>query len=188
MSSLKPNLNPSAWKPAKKLGGSVNFFQALGYSTAGTDYTPSQLSAKQVAPAVAAAQESNSSGSSNDSGNVSPSSASSQTLTKTEAANKALARQLASAYGWGSGSEWTALNNVVMAESGWNNLATNPSSGAFGIAQALPPTKYPQAGRPSSDGGSANAQAQIQWMLQYIKSTYGTPSKAWAHEQSDNWY
>lgn len=29
---------------------------------------------------------------------------------------------------------------------------------------------------------------QIEWGLHYIKSTYGTPTAAWAHSQANNWF
>jgi hypothetical protein len=115
-------------------------------------------------------------------------------------ANQAAAVLLAAAYGW-TGGQWTALNNVEMAEAGWNNLAENPSSGAFGIAQALGHGTSGTAGKYGNQYGgygltTAQAQAanngsagpQIQWMLAYIKATYGDPEAAWAHEQSNHWY
>ena len=42
-------------------------------------------------------------------------------------------------------SEFPDLVRLWDDESGWRADATNPSSGAYGIAQALPPTKYPKA-------------------------------------------
>jgi hypothetical protein len=101
------------------------------------------------------------------------------------AANQAIAKVLAAPYGWSTGQEWADLVSLWNQESGWSNTAKNPQSGAFGIAQALPPTKYPAAGQES---GGSSATAQISWGLSYIKSVYGSPSAAWAHEQADNWY
>jgi hypothetical protein len=98
-------------------------------------------------------------------------------------ANEALARSL---FPFGS-SQWTPFVQLVMAESGFSNTAMNPS-GAYGIAQALPSTKYPLAGRPPSEGGSSNPTAQLTWMFDYIRSVYGTPANAWAHEESVHWY
>jgi len=72
-------------------------------------------------------------------------------------------------------------------ESGWNQFAEN-ASGAYGIPQALPFNKMPQAAWPASAGGSSDPSAQISWGLGYIKSTYGTPCNAWGHEQSFGWY
>ena len=102
--------------------------------------------------------------------------------------NTALARLLAATYGWGTGSEWNALYNLWTRESGFNNRAQNPSSGAYGIPQALPYTKMPRAAWPPSAGGSASASAQINWGLAYIRERYGRPTAAWAHENSAGWY
>jgi hypothetical protein len=44
--------------------------------------------------------------------------ASGATLTAADS-NVALGRQLASAYGWGSGAEWTCLDELWTRESGW---------------------------------------------------------------------
>lgn len=102
--------------------------------------------------------------------------------------NQGLALQLASSmYGW-EGAEWMALQKLWNQESGFNNHADNPSSHAYGIAQALPYTKMPKAAWPESAGGKSDATTQIKWGLQYIKGRYGSPSKAWAHEVANNWY
>lgn len=101
-------------------------------------------------------------------------------------ANAALARQMYP--GWSTGNLWAAWNSVAMAESGWNRFAMNPSSGAYGIPQALPFTKMPKIAWPASAGGSSNAGAQIKWMHDYIAAVYSTPVQAWAHEQAYRWY
>lgn len=98
--------------------------------------------------------------------------------------NRGLGQMMAAQRGW-SGSEWTALDKLWTKESGWNNKAKNPSSGAYGIPQALPPTKMPFA---AQEAGGSNAQAQIGWGLDYIAQQYGSPSAAWAHEVANNWY
>lgn len=87
-----------------------------------------------------------------------------------------------------AGPVWADWNSVAMAESGWSNIARNPGSGAYGIAQALPYTKYPKAGWPPWAGGSANPTAQINWMWDYMAGTYGGPVGAWQHEQQFHWY
>jgi phage-related protein len=56
-------------------------------------------------------------------------------------ANAALAKILVPQ--WATGANWISWNNLEMREAGWNNTANNPSSGAYGIAQALPFTKMP---------------------------------------------
>ena len=91
------------------------------------------------------------------------------------AAGQAMA---ASMYGW-TGPEWVALNNVAMRESGWNPNAQNPTSSAYGIAQNI----GGRAGYPDP-----SPAGQIAWMLAYIKSRYGDPIGAWAHELSAGWY
>jgi Transglycosylase SLT domain len=111
--------------------------------------------------------------------------------TQSASANQALAQQVIAANpsyaGWGSGDNWQDLLSLWNQESGWNNTADNPASGAYGIAQALPATKYPAAGQPPPTGTS-DAQTQIEWGLSYILSRYGSPSMAWAHEVANGWY
>jgi Transglycosylase SLT domain len=106
----------------------------------------------------------------------------------TPEANKAIGRMLATTYGWGAGAQWDALDKLWIHESNWNNTAMNPSSGAYGIAQALPQTKYPKAGQSPSMGGVSSPSVQISWGLAYIKERYGDPINAWAHEVQFNWY
>jgi hypothetical protein len=107
--------------------------------------------------------------------------------TGTAAQNQAIAKILAAPFGWSTGAQWDALVQLWDDESGWSNTAEN-ASGAYGIAQALPNTKYPLAGRPPSEGGSASATVQIAWGLTYILTTYGDPVNALAHENEDDWY
>jgi hypothetical protein len=111
------------------------------------------------------------------------------TASESAAANQAVAKQIIqanSAYkGWDTGQNWTDLVSLWNQESGWSATAYNASSGAYGIAQALPASKYPAAGQKS---GGSNPGAQISWGLSYIKQRYGSPALAWAHEQSNNWY
>jgi hypothetical protein len=105
--------------------------------------------------------------------------------TATAAANQAIARLLAAPYGWSTGTQWTDLVMLWNRESGWSNTAKNPSSGAYGIPQANPSTKLPAAGQAA---GGSSASAQISWGLAYIKSTYGSPSAAWAEEETAGAY
>lgn len=100
------------------------------------------------------------------------------------AANKNLAKYMAAyLYGW-KGDEWDALNALWMQESGFNEKAKNPSSGAYGIPQALPASKMSSAG---SDW-KTNPRTQIAWGLKYIKDRYGDPLAAEANEKKFNWY
>lgn len=103
----------------------------------------------------------------------------------TPSANQSLAKLLAASYGWSTGPNWNALVALWTRESGWSQYATNPSSGAYGIPQALPPTKMP--GSAQAAGGSS-PMAQIIWGLDYILGRYGSPVAAMAHEDSVGWY
>jgi hypothetical protein len=69
-------------------------------------------------------------------------------------------------------------------ESNWRVSAENPSSGAYGIPQALPPDKM---GTVAPDWRT-NPATQIKWGLGYIKDRYGTPSDAWSFWQANGWY
>lgn len=101
--------------------------------------------------------------------------------------NESKAKLMAAARGW-VGGQWNALFDLWTRESGFDNTAQNPASGAYGIAQALPYTKMPKAAWPPSAGGSASAATQISWGLSYISEVYGNPEAARAHEQSAGWY
>ena len=100
-------------------------------------------------------------------------------------ANKALARSM---FPWPA-SQWPAFDTLEMHEAGYNRFARNPSSGAYGIPQALPPTKMPFA---AQAGGGSHAGPQLSWMFAYIRSAYGTPGNAWAkyyqHPGGVGWY
>ena len=85
-------------------------------------------------------------------------------------------------YGW-SEADFTALVSLWNRESGWNPHAGN-SSGAYGIPQALPGSKMAAYGADYLDNG----ETQIKWGLNYIKTTYGSPSAAWGHFVSRGWY
>jgi murein DD-endopeptidase MepM/ murein hydrolase activator NlpD len=94
-----------------------------------------------------------------------------------------IAKQMLIEFGWSSG-QFSCLQPLWAHESGWNPYAQNPSSGAYGIPQALPGSKM------ASTGGDwqSNPATQIRWGLTYIQGNYGSPCGAWAHEQSDGWY
>ncbi len=80
--------------------------------------------------------------------------------------------------------QWPCLDKLWKKESGWNYKATNRSSGAYGIPQALPGRKMASAG---SDWRT-NPATQIKWGLGYIKGRYDTPCGAWGHSQDVGWY
>jgi len=96
-----------------------------------------------------------------------------------------IARQKLASFGWGA-SELPCLVSLWNGESGWSWSARNPSSGAYGIPQALPGWKMGSAG---SDW-LTNPATQISWGLGYIKSVYGSPCKTWStwQSRSPHWY
>jgi hypothetical protein len=106
-------------------------------------------------------------------------------------ANELLANQMAAARGWGAGQQH-CLDLLWDEESArtWSPTVANPTSGAYGIPQALPPEKLAD---PAQGGGAdwrTSAATQIRWGLHYIGVVYGTPCGAWQFETSHvpNWY
>ncbi|WP_025274860.1 hypothetical protein [Haloglycomyces albus] len=97
--------------------------------------------------------------------------------------NRAMGCTLTLERGWGMG-EVECLVNLWNRESQWNESATNPSSGAYGIPQALPGSKMASAG----DDWQTNPATQITWGLDYISERYGTPCGAWSHSEATGWY
>lgn len=87
------------------------------------------------------------------------------------------------AHGW-SGQQISDWMSVIQAESNGTLTDTNPSSGAYGIAQFIqgPSEYYSYGGNPTTLIGQLTAMAN------YIAGRYGTPSAAWAHEQANHWY
>src|SRR5690625_228535 len=94
-----------------------------------------------------------------------------------------VARAMLADHGWGE-DQFQCLDDLWARESNWDHTATNPTSGAYGIPQALPPGKMSSAG----DDWETNPKTQIEWGLGYIDESYGTPCSAWAHSESHNWY
>ncbi|MER6081830.1 MULTISPECIES: aggregation-promoting factor C-terminal-like domain-containing protein [unclassified Streptomyces] len=80
--------------------------------------------------------------------------------------------------------QFNAFSKIVSHESGWNPSATNSSSGAYGLVQALPGSKMASAG---SDW-KTNPATQIKWGLDYMNSRYGSPTAAWSFWQANGWY
>ena len=93
-----------------------------------------------------------------------------------------IARAMLGSFGWSS-SQFSCLDPLWAHESGWRVSASNASSGAYGIPQALPGSKMASAG----PDWQTNAATQIRWGLRYIKGTYGSPCAAWSHEQATGW-
>lgn len=104
-------------------------------------------------------------------------------LARAQSDPKAAGRLLAEDRGWGA-EQFGCLESLWSKESGWRWNASNSSSGAYGIPQALPGSKMASAG----GDWSTNPATQITWGLSYIANRYGTPCSAWAHSQASNWY
>ena len=86
-------------------------------------------------------------------------------------------------YGF-SEKEYKCLNRLWTKESHWNYKARNKSSGAHGIAQALPASKMNVV----STDWRTNPVTQIRWGLRYISIRYETPCKALAKHKRSNYY
>lgn len=166
---LRNDWSTKGWKP-----GPVTLQEAFGIKKGTVSFPPLQpVLANQVANSMQSGPKTS---------QGQPSGGTGGGVNGTEAQNKALGQKMAAAVGW-TGIQWTDLNNIVMAESGWNVHAANPS-GAYGIPQALPGSKMASAG----PNWQNSAQTQIKWMLGYIRSTYGNPANAWAFHLANGWY
>lgn len=93
--------------------------------------------------------------------------------------------------GGGAPSEWMAaagiseadmgyVDYIVSRESGWNPNATNRSSGACGLVQALPCGKVPGNGYDPVDN--------LRWGTGYATSRYGSWAGAYAFWTSNHWW
>jgi hypothetical protein len=82
--------------------------------------------------------------------------------------------------------QWGCLEFLWMGESDFRWDAENPTSGAYGIPQALPASKMASAG----PDWKTNPETQMRWGIDYIKQSYGSPCGAanfW-NAQSPHWY
>lgn len=93
------------------------------------------------------------------------------------AEEQSYAHELVLSYGW-SEEDFNSLVNLWNRESGWNPNVKNGN--CYGIPQSCPYTKM--------GSNYKDWKVQINWGLNYIKNRYGTPTNAWNHFQSTNWY
>ncbi|MFT4220037.1 MAG: transglycosylase SLT domain-containing protein [Microbacterium sp.] len=77
-------------------------------------------------------------------------------------------------------SDWGYVDYIVKHESGWNPNATNASSGACGLVQALPCSKVPGNGYDPVDN--------LKWADGYAKGRYGSWGAAYAFWTSNHWW
>jgi hypothetical protein len=80
--------------------------------------------------------------------------------------------------------QFQCFSNIVDHESDWNYQAVNPSSGAYGLFQALPGSKMSSVG---SDW-QTNPATQIKWGLNYMNERYDSPCGAWDYWQANHSY
>ena len=168
---------------ALTLGGGVLITAGLSGKTLG-DVLTGKVSASDVtsaAPAPGTAGNPLTGGSSNPLAPGNPASAPPFTnpFAKTPSALPtsvaASVQQVAKSHGWGP-SEITAWLQLIPLESNGTITDTNPSSGAYSIAQFINgPSEYAKYG-----GNATSVSGQITAMGNYIAQRYGTPSKALA--------
>jgi len=195
-------LNPSEYTNAKRIVGSIGNMNSLlnentdnsggnlnnQQNTSGGDI--GNLSGTSEAAAIASALAGSAAGipmvsqAASSSSTTSAGTGSNPKATGSNAKGhlQAYAKALLGKYGWTD--QWNSFNALEMSEAGWDVHATNPSSGAYGLAQALPASKYNSAGKDWKTSG----ETQLRWMMDYVKSRYGSPDKAWSFHQKNNWY
>jgi len=78
---------------------------------------------------------------------------------------------------------WEAFNLLIDRESNWDYKAQNPNSSALGLGQM---TKGSRAN--CKDDYATNYKTQINCMVRYISSRFGTPEKALQHSNRFGWY
>lgn len=79
-----------------------------------------------------------------------------------------------------SESDMGYVDYIVSRESGWNPNATNRSSGACGLVQALPCSKVPGNGYDPVDN--------LRWATGYATGRYGSWAGAYAFWTSNHWW
>lgn len=93
--------------------------------------------------------------------------------------------------GGGAPGEWMAaagiseadmgyVDYIVKRESGWNPNATNRSSGACGLVQALPCSKV--------TGNGYDPVDNLRWATSYATARYGSWSEAYAFWTTNHWW
>ncbi|WP_337749156.1 transglycosylase SLT domain-containing protein [Microbacterium sp. B19(2022)] len=77
-------------------------------------------------------------------------------------------------------SDWQYVDYIVSRESGWNPNATNSSSGACGLVQALPCSKVPGNGYDPVDN--------LRWATGYATGRYGSWAGAYSFWTNNHWW
>lgn len=79
-----------------------------------------------------------------------------------------------------SSEDWGYVDYIVSKESGWNPNATNSSSGACGLVQALPCSKVPGNGYDPIDN--------LRWANGYATNRYGSWAQAHTFWINNHWW
>jgi len=77
-------------------------------------------------------------------------------------------------------SQWLHASELIARESSFNPGAINPTSGACGLAQALPCSKMKCE--------LTDIDCQLRWIGDYVANRYGTFKEAIAWHDANNWY
>jgi hypothetical protein len=85
---------------------------------------------------------------------------------------------------YGADYQAKAFIEIIWRESRFDHKATNSSSGAYGLGQALPPEKMDIVGA----DWRVNPMTQLKWVAKYIEERYGSPAEALAHHDDMGWY
>lgn len=80
--------------------------------------------------------------------------------------------------------DFTAAVYIINHESGWRVDATNASSGAYGLPQALPGSKMASAGA----DWATNYQTQFKWFVGYCNQRYGSLQGAYSYWLANHCY
>ena len=82
--------------------------------------------------------------------------------------------------------QFSCLDTLWQHESDWDPTAENPTSGAYGIAQALPAARMASV----AEDWISNPVTQVKWGLEYIAGRYGSACNAWSFWQRHypHWY
>lgn len=140
--------------------------------------SPTSSSGSAVTSTAEASSEAETSGSSSGS-----SAAAAPSYDTSSGSVQSLAAQILAAAGFGD-ADYNCFAYIVERESSWNPYAQNPSSGAYGLMQALPGSKMASHG---SDWAS-NPATQISWGLDYMVGRYGSPCGAYNFWVNNHWY
>ncbi len=76
--------------------------------------------------------------------------------------------------------QWAYVDFIVQKESSWNPSAVNRSSGACGLAQALPCSKIA--------GDWSDPVVALKWQYNYVNNRYGGYIGAYDFWRANNWY